>query len=157
MIIDTDSKSLQAFTKNFEEKVVACKSFYGKEKFKHFGQYIGAIEGNEFWVLKMDNYFSLLSHRRFCGQIIEDEDDIFVQGQFKTDSEHMLFFAIWIVGAMLWILWRVRNGIPKGLESIFFFFFIVMVVLFCIAAHYGIDRCMNKRFDDAVVEFIKQL
>lgn len=160
MVIDVNSKTTAEFSSKFKEKVTLIESFYSQDRIKQRGKYVGYIDEDHFWLAKTKESFSLISCRRFCGRIIEDDGEAFVQGKFKLDRVFLLILILFVFGFHICHLIRdqVFLQMLKGdIISIAFSIFLFALGALYTALLLGVDKYYNEKYCKEVVEFIKEL
>lgn len=160
MVIDVNSKTKADFFHNFKERVTLTESFYGQNRMKQRDKYVGYIDGDQFWLARTKKSFSLTSCRRFCGRVIEDSDETFVQGEFKIDRAFLMIIVLFVFGTnIFYLLYKpdffhiFRDGIDA---TIYFSFVFALDVLYISILHL-MDKFYNAEYSKAIVEFIKEL
>lgn len=160
MVIDINSKTAADFSRNFNARVTFVESFYGRERIKQRGKYVGYIDGDRFWLAKTKATFSLTSCRRFCGRIIEDNGEAFVQGDFKQDRVFLLILILFVFGFHLFCLIRDQvflNMFKGDIISIAFCIFLFALGALYTAILLGVDKYYNRKHRKELVEFIAEL
>lgn len=98
MIIQPKSKTKEEITAHFKGKVV---SFERKEEyalhFRYLNKFRGHISNDKFWITK-ESYSPYGAGRRyFIGEIIEKDDGVVIDGNFRFHSSVYFIFCFIII------------------------------------------------------------
>lgn len=157
MIIDVKSKTEAEFTRNFKERVTLIKSYYSRERLKQRGKFVGYIEGDQFWLVKTRDPFSLTPCRRFCGRIIEDTNEAFVQGEFRMDRAYLLYIILVFASSIFAFFIRDPGLFREPAAIIMLLLLLPLIDAIPIGILYWVNRYSNEEISKEVAEFISEL
>lgn len=158
MIIDVKSKTKAEFSQNFRDNVTPVKSYYSRERLKQRGKFVGYIEGDRFWLVTTKKSFLLAPCRRFCGRIIEDREESFVQGEFKADKAYLLSYFLLVLAFYIFCEINIGERVADPVLAVFFAVGMLLSASILTAILYWVRIIYaNEGLSKEVVEFISRL